>query len=472
MQPYPRSPDLVWPGHLHGTGCLSARAMDTGFPTVVWRLCLGPGCAWVWVSVTPPALAGVLGECVLVRFVVSPSFPRSGLRCLRLGLGFGRHPTCLGQGFGTCVAVCALRLHPAVPGSGVRCGRACWGPGSGCAPPPLGELLVCVCPFVPVPCGLLHLLVGGTVQGCLVGPGLLPRPANPGWGVGACVCLCARPACTPPLLAGVCCVGVCWARVSAAARPPLLGCWGVCAVVHVLRLPPPFPRGLLWCGGLRVLPLVGFAPPPLPFGFVFWGALWCRSLVVPVLGPVVSVPPPLLFRAALFFFNFLFPSQRGVCPRVLGVPSPRGPLRPASCCLFWLGGPQVPLWGVLSSVPCGWGVWPPVVVLVGCLVAVGRCAPPPPVFSSSGGVCLFLPLPSLGWRTHWSAFSVVFRVAVGGCLLPGRAPAPWVGWVMYTLGSAPLPAGLGSGSASWAVAPGGFMLPLISRVLSPLRCRF
>ena len=38
MQPYPQALDLVWPGHLHGTGCLSARAMDTGFPTVVWRL--------------------------------------------------------------------------------------------------------------------------------------------------------------------------------------------------------------------------------------------------------------------------------------------------------------------------------------------------------------------------------------------------------------------------------------------------
>ena len=41
MQPYPRSPDHLWPGHLHGAGCLSARAMDTAFPTVVWRLCLG-----------------------------------------------------------------------------------------------------------------------------------------------------------------------------------------------------------------------------------------------------------------------------------------------------------------------------------------------------------------------------------------------------------------------------------------------
>ena len=40
MQPYPRAPDLVWPGHLHGTGCLSARAVGTGFPTVGLRLWL------------------------------------------------------------------------------------------------------------------------------------------------------------------------------------------------------------------------------------------------------------------------------------------------------------------------------------------------------------------------------------------------------------------------------------------------
>ena len=42
------------------------------------------------------------------------------------------------------------------------------------------------------------------------------RPATPGWGVGVCVCLCACSACTPPLLAGVCGLGVCvWARVGA-----------------------------------------------------------------------------------------------------------------------------------------------------------------------------------------------------------------------------------------------------------------
>ena len=46
-----------------------------------------------------------------------------------------------------------------------------------------------------------------------------------------CVCSCARSACSPPLLAGVCGVGVCaLAWVSAAPRHSWLGCWGVCFV--------------------------------------------------------------------------------------------------------------------------------------------------------------------------------------------------------------------------------------------------
>ena len=92
MQPYPRSPDLVWPGQLHGTGCLSARAIDTGFPTVVWRLCLGPVCGWVWVSVTPPALAGFLGGCVWVRFAVSSLFCQLVFVVCVVGLGFRPAP--------------------------------------------------------------------------------------------------------------------------------------------------------------------------------------------------------------------------------------------------------------------------------------------------------------------------------------------------------------------------------------------
>ena len=59
----------------------------------------------------------------------------------------------------------------------------------------------------------------------VVGFGFRLRPATPGWGVGVCVCLCTCSACTSPLLAGVCGVGVCaWARVSAAPRHSWLGC--------------------------------------------------------------------------------------------------------------------------------------------------------------------------------------------------------------------------------------------------------
>ena len=92
--------------------------MSTGFPTVVRRLCLGPVCGWVWVLLTPPVLAGVLGGCVWARFAVLSLF------CLLfvvfvVGLRFR-------PAYGTRVVVCALRLPPAVSGSGVRCGRACW----------------------------------------------------------------------------------------------------------------------------------------------------------------------------------------------------------------------------------------------------------------------------------------------------------------------------------------------------------
>ena len=56
MQPYPRAPGNVWPGDLHGMGCFSAWAMNTGFPIVAWCVCLSLGLAR-----TPPILAGVCG---------------------------------------------------------------------------------------------------------------------------------------------------------------------------------------------------------------------------------------------------------------------------------------------------------------------------------------------------------------------------------------------------------------------------
>ena len=251
-------------------------------------------------------------------------------------------------------------------------------------------VLGCVCARAPVPRGLLHLLVGGAVRGCvLVG---VPRlfPAIPGRGV-----LCERG---------------CLARVSLC--PALLG--------RVIRV-----------------------------------CFFFRLLAVPLPGLVVPVPRSLSFGVGCWFFFLL----RGVFLCVLGVPFSSGPLFLAWWCQFWRGGPSVPLWGSCLSVSSRWGVRPSLVVLAGSVVAVGSSlAPPPhaPCFSL-GGVCPFLPLPSLGWRTHWPAFSVVFRVAVGGCVPFGRVPAPRVGWVMYTLGSAPLPAWLGPGSAGLAGAPGGFV---------------
>ena len=109
-------------------------------------------------------------------------------------------------------------------------------------------------------------------------------------------------------------------------------------------------------------------------------------------------------------------------------------------------------------------------VWVGDFVAVCLSRAPPPLFFGClfvfppflffwAGVCLVLPLPSLGWCTHWSAFGVVYRVAVGACGVLGHAPDPLVGWVMYTLGPVAFPVGLGSGSAGRAVASGGFVRP-------------
>ena len=287
----------------------------------------------------------------------------------------------------------------------------------------------------------------------------------------------------------VCCVGVC-AGLRLRLCPAPLG-WDVGVCVRSCVCPacsPPFLGDRLWCGGVRVLSWVGFAPP-LPFGFLFYFilffgggvvacrvvALWCRSLVVPVLGLVLTVPQSPLVRAAPSC-DFFFPPQRGVCPRIQGVPPPGGPLLPVWCCHFWLGGSPVPLRGgpVFAVVWMG-GLAASCGVRGGCLGCGPFLCPPP--FFFGGGVCLFLPLPSLGWCTHWSAFSVVFRVAVGAYVLPCLAPAQWIGWVMYTLGLASLPAGLGSCSAGWAVAPGDFVRPWVwdawvLRVPSPLRCRY
>ena len=175
----------------------------------------------------------------------------------------------------------------------------------------------------------------------------------------------------------------------------------------------------------------GWVVPLCLFGGPVFGAFWGGR-----------VWPPLVVLAGVFFFHSPFSRWAAVPGLVLPV----------------LGGwPPCASLGVPSTVLSGGGgVWPPPVGLaaVGCFRAVSP-SPLPFFWGGGGGACLFLPLPSLGWRTHWPAFSVVFRAAVFSCVLFGRVPAPWVGWAMYTLGSVPLLAGLGPGSAGPAAAPGG-----------------
>ena len=225
--------------------------------------------------------------------------------------------------------------------------------------------------------------------------------------------------------------------------------------------------------------------PLAPCRFWFRRAVWAC-----VLGPGLACAQPFLagLSGCVFFFalvfSFLFFFFSGLCGPCPSIPFLSG----------WAGGS---LFFFFFFFPCPSSPWPAVTGLVlpvlggwspcasvgvpfffffRCLLGGGLAAfggvggrfggcglfsclfpfPPPFFFFfSGGGACLFLPLPSLGWRTHWPAFSVVFRAAVFSCVLCGHVPAPWVGWALYTVGSAPLLAGLGPGSAGWAAAPGG-----------------
>ena len=238
-------------------------------------LCFGSGfrCA-------PPLLAGVFG-CVCAR-VPAPPVPRHSLLgcavwvCV-FGLGVSAAPRHCWLGcWGVCVVVCVLLLYPATPGWGVRRGCVSLGSGLGCAPPLLAGVFGCVCAGVGAPLAPCHSWLGCAVWVCVFGLGLGLRPATAGWGVGLWVCSCACSPCYPPLLAGVCGVGVCvWARVLGCAPPLLAGVLGcVCAGVRA----PPVPRHS-WLGcALWVCVLgLGFGLRPATPG---WG-LWCVGWLLP-----------------------------------------------------------------------------------------------------------------------------------------------------------------------------------------------
>ena len=222
-------------------------------------LCARPAC-------TSPLLAGVcdVGVSACVRVSAAP-----------------RH-SWLGR-WGVCVLVCVLPLYPATPGWGVRCGCVCLGSGFGCALPLVAGVSGCACLCARPACTRRSWL-GCATWVCVLGFGSRLRLATPGWGGWVCVCWCACSPCTPPLLAGVCGLGLCpWARFLAPPRHSWRGCWVVCVLVCALRLYPASPGWGVRCGCVCLGSGFGCATPLLA------GVLGCAFLCA----CAPCTPPPL-----------------------------------------------------------------------------------------------------------------------------------------------------------------------------------
>ena len=370
----------------------------------------GFGCA-------PPLLAGVLGcVCVLVctlglQFWLCPATPGWGVGvcvCLcacsvftpPLLAGLCRVGVCLGSGFGCAPpivagvlgCVCACVRAPLVTRHSWR-GCTVWvcvfELSLSCAPPLLAGVFGCVCVCVhapPVPC---HSWLGCAVWVCAIGLWFRLRPAHPGLGVVVCVCLCAYSACTPPLLAGVCRVGLCaWARVSAAPCHSWLGCWGVCLFVCVLRLYPATPGLGVRCGCACLGSGFGCAPPLLAWMFGFACVLVCVLRLYPATPGWAAV---------------------GVCELGLGFllrPAPPGWGVGVCVCLCACSACTLPL---LAGV-CGMGV--------SLNSAVGYA--PPPLAGVLGCVCVCVRVPRVA-RHSWLGSVVCVCVCLGlgfGCAPP------------------------------------------------------
>ena len=395
MQPYPRAPDLVWPGHLHGAGCLSARAVGTGFPTVGLRWWLGPGCGWSWVLSSPARRGWGLGWLCLGSVCgVVPLLPAvCGVRGWALVSARFRD-------------VCGfLRVFLAPRRFRFRC--AVWacvlGPGLGCAPPFLAGLSGCVfCAFF--------------FSGCWVSPSraLWSLPPSPFFSAG--------------LLAFLFFVGVClfrcpfsrWAAVPGLVLPVFAG-WSPCACLGVLSSVPSgwgvWPPSVFLAGGLVAVGFFARPPflrPPPPFFFLFWGggAAWL-FLPLPSLGwrllcgwCVVWLVPRHSWRRCLCatprhsWLGFAAggcgrspPLLAGVrwrwwcvvCGVLVGLwlvcgvvgPSPllaevpvcySPPLLAGFRCRWWWAVPATPGWGPLAALLCG--VW---CVAVVCWWGCGSC---------------------------------------------------------------------------------------------------
>ena len=432
--------------------CVLVRPLRLYPATPGWGVRRGCVCFGLGFGCAPPLLAGVLG-CVCAR-APAPLVPRhSWLGCAAwvcvLWLGFRLRPATPGWGVGVCACSCApsactppllagvcgaLRLYPATPGWGVPRGCVCFGLGFGCAPPLLAGVLGCVCARAPAPLVPRHSWLGCAAWVCVLWLGFRLRPATPGWGVGVCACSCARSACTPPLLAGVCGVGVCaLAWVSAAPRHSWLGCWGVCVLVRPLRLYPATPgwgvrRGCV-CFGLGF----GCAPPLLA------GVLGCVR---------VRVRAPLVPR-----HSWLGCAARSACtpPLLAGV------CGPGVCALAWVSAAPrhswLGCWGVcvlvrplrLYPATPGWGV------RRGCVCfGLGFGCAPPLLAGVLGCVCARAPAPLVP-RHSW------LGCAAWVCVL-------WLGFRLR-----PATPGWGVGVCACSCAPSACTPPLLAGVCGALR---
>ena len=330
MQPYPRSPDLVWPGHLHGTGCVSARAVGTGSHTVVRRLCLGPVGGWVWVLLTRQSWlgswVGVFGH---------------GLWCCPSSVGC-LWCSWLGFGFGLLLGRVWFRGRPAcpppfpVPACGVG---VCAGPGSRLCPALLGWVVgVCFLSF----CFFFFFVPGFVV----------PVPPSPFFRAGLVALFLfffrfGVPFPRGPLLLAWCC------RFRVGGPPVHL--WGSC-----LRCLLEGGFGRLWCCWRAVWRLWAvFVPFPPPSSFFFGGGgLACSSLCLPWAGARTGLHSVLsswlLSSVAFCVAGFRPHGSGGLCRRwarrpflpglVLALPA--GRLRQAAACGFGLGG-----WGCSCPFP-------------------------------------------------------------------------------------------------------------------------
>ena len=210
--------------------------------------------------------------------------------------------------------------------------------------------------------GLLprHYRLGCAVWVCVLRLGFRLRPTTPGWGVEVCVCLLALSACTPPLLAGVCRVGACvWARVPAAPRHFLLGCWGVCVLVCAPRLYPAIPGWGVRCWCVCLGSGFGCAPPLL--AGVLGGVCLCAhstcttQLLARFCGMGACAWAPILAAPRHSWLEFW-----GVVVFVCAL------------CLY----PATPRWGMRLGCLClcsGFGCAPPLLVgVLGCVCACVR----------------------------------------------------------------------------------------------------